>query len=174
MRPHSSSDEAHRTAFGISPPDGPYFATRLRDGLGERGHAPRRSRTERKQRAGQAAEEIGFRTCRGEGETHAARGLDDAGGDFQETKPQRRELGRGQFPGFGNGVAHGQHQPISGGVENEADLIGERRTAAGAIHRSKNQICRKRLRITCTHQVSTRFYGRRRAYIGPILDPDAA
>jgi hypothetical protein len=25
------------------------------------------------------------------------------------------------------------HQPISGGVENEADLIGERRTATGAV-----------------------------------------
>ena len=41
MRPHICSDEAHRIAFGFSPPDDPYFATRLRDGLGERGrHAP--------------------------------------------------------------------------------------------------------------------------------------
>jgi hypothetical protein len=30
------------------------------------------------------------------------------GGDFQETKTQRCELGSGQFPDFGNGVAHGQ------------------------------------------------------------------
>src|SRR6476619_8590779 len=37
------------------------------------------------------------------------------------------------IPFFGNGVAHGQHQPIGGGVENESDLIGERRTATGAI-----------------------------------------
>lgn len=44
-----------------------------------------------------------------------------------------RELGRGQFPDFGNGVAHGQHQPINGRVENEADRFGERRTATGAI-----------------------------------------
>src|SRR5450631_2506522 len=133
MRPRISSDEARKIAFCFSPPDDPYVATRLRDGLGERGHTPRRSRTEREQRAGQAAEEVGFGTCRGEGETHAARGFDDTGGDFQETKTQRRELGRGQFPGFGNGVAHGKHQPISGGVENEADLIGKRRTAARAI-----------------------------------------
>jgi hypothetical protein len=27
-------------AFGFSPPDGPYFATRLRNGLGERGAGP--------------------------------------------------------------------------------------------------------------------------------------
>src|SRR5674476_1311907 len=124
MRPQIASDEAHRIAFGFSPPDDRYVATRLRDGLGRKGaHAP-----PVKDRAGAAR-----RACRGERKADAARGLDDTGGDFQETKTQRRELGSGQFPGFGNGVAHGKHQPISGGVENEADLIGERRTAARAI-----------------------------------------
>ena len=59
-RPHIFSDEAHRIAFGFSPPDDPNFATRLRDGLGERGRTRRRSRTERQQRAWQ--EEVGFRT----------------------------------------------------------------------------------------------------------------
>jgi hypothetical protein len=44
------------------------------------GRTPRRSRTEREQRAGQAAEEVGFGTCRGEGETHAARGFDEPKG----------------------------------------------------------------------------------------------
>src|SRR5471030_1420734 len=97
------------------------------------GHTPRRSRTEREQCAGQAADQVGFGTSRGERKANAARGLDDPGGYFQEAKTQRRELGSGQFLGFGNGVAHGQHQPISGSVENEADLVGERRTAAGAI-----------------------------------------
>src|SRR6202165_1222072 len=51
-------------------------------------------------------------------------------------KRRRRSGGTpagGQFPGFGNGVANGKHQPISSGVENEADLVGERRTAARAI-----------------------------------------
>ena len=131
MWPHISSDEAHRIAFGFSPPDDRYFATRLRDGLGEWGRTPLRSRTERQQRAWQTADQVGFGTCRGERKTNAAGGLDDTGGDFQETKTQRCELGSGQFPDFGNGVAHGQHQPISGGVENEADLIGERRTVIG-------------------------------------------
>ena len=133
MRRHICSDEAHRIAFGLSPPDDPYFATRLRDGLSERGRTPRRSRTEWQQRAWQAADQVGFGTCRGERKANAAGGLDDTGSDFQETKTQGRELGCGQFPGFGNRVAHGQHQPISGGVENEANLIGERRTATGAI-----------------------------------------
>src|ERR1035437_9814697 len=95
MRPHVSSDEAHRIAFGFSPPDDPYIATRLRDGLGERGRTPRRSRTERQQRAWQAADQVGFRACSGDGEAHAGRGLDDPGGNFQETKTQRRELGVG-------------------------------------------------------------------------------
>jgi hypothetical protein len=85
------------------------------------------------QRAWQAADQVGFGTRRGERKANAARGLDDPGGDFQEPKTQRRELGSGQFLDFGNGVTHGQHQPLSGGVENEANLIGERRTAAGAI-----------------------------------------
>ena len=76
---------------------------------------------------------VGLGTCRGERKANAARSLDDPGGDFQETKTQRRELGGGQFPGFGNGVAHGKHQPISGRMEHETDLVGERRTAAGAI-----------------------------------------
>ena len=89
MRPHISSDEAHRIAFGFSPPDEPYFATRLRDGLGERGRTPLRSRTERQQRAWQAADQVGFGTCRGERKANAARGLDDTGGDF---KSRRRSV----------------------------------------------------------------------------------
>jgi hypothetical protein len=47
-----------------------------------------------------------------EGETDAACGLDNAGGDFQQAKPQRRELRGGQFPGFGNGITYSEHQPI--------------------------------------------------------------
>src|SRR5258707_8556338 len=58
------------------------------------GRMPSRLRTEREQRAGQAAEEVGFGTCRGERKANAAGGLDDPGGDFQETKTQRRELGK--------------------------------------------------------------------------------
>src|SRR4029450_12863212 len=98
MRPHISSDEARRIAFGFSPPDDWYFATRLSDGLGERGRTPLRSRTERQQRAWQAADQVGFGTCRGERKANAARGLDDTGGDFQEPKTQRAETRRGHVP----------------------------------------------------------------------------
>src|SRR5450631_3144079 len=92
MRRHIWSEEAHRIAFGFSPPDDRYFATRLRDGLSERGRTPRRSRTEWQQRAWQAADQVGFGTCRGKRRANAARGLDDTGSDFQETKTQGREL----------------------------------------------------------------------------------
>ena len=37
MRPQISSDEVHRIAFGFSPPDDRYVATRLRDGVGANG-----------------------------------------------------------------------------------------------------------------------------------------
>ena len=97
------------------------------------GRKPGLLRTEREQRARQAAEEIGFGACRGERKADAARGLDDTDGDFQETKTQRHELGGGQFPGLGNGVAHGEHQPIGRGVQHETDLVGERRTATRAV-----------------------------------------
>lgn len=97
------------------------------------GRKPGRLRTKRDQSAWQAAEEIGLRASRGEGQSNAARGLDDTGGDFQQTKAKRRKLDSGQFPDFGNGVAHGKHQPISGGVHHKTDLVGERGTATGAV-----------------------------------------
>jgi hypothetical protein len=49
---------------------------------------------------GKHRDQVGFGTCRGERKANAAGGLDDAGGDFQETKTQRCELGGGQFPNF--------------------------------------------------------------------------
>src|SRR5260370_6525449 len=71
------------------------------------GRMPSRLRTEREQRAGQAAEEVGFGACRGERKANAAGGLHHTGGDFPENKSQRRRTGRGPFPGFGYGVVHG-------------------------------------------------------------------
>ena len=41
---------------------------------------------------GKLRKEVGFGICRGERKADASRGLDDTGGDFQETKTQRREL----------------------------------------------------------------------------------
>ena len=43
------------------------------------------------------------------------------------------ELGRCQIARLRDGVAHGEDEPIGGGVEDKADLVGERRAAAGAV-----------------------------------------
>lgn len=43
------------------------------------------------------------------------------------------ELRLGEIARFGNGVADSEHQPIGGGVEDEANLIGERRAARRAV-----------------------------------------
>src|SRR6478609_4076430 len=135
-------------------------------GWGERGTRPA-GRTEREQRAGQAAEEIGFGACRGERQADAARGLDDTGGDFQETKTQRRELSGGQVRALGMASRTLSHQPIGSGVEQ--DLVGECRTAtravggelrlvqfdevlglaAGAIYTSRRSIPPSRERVSC-------------------------
>jgi len=90
-------------------------------------------RTEREQRAGQAAEEVGFGTCRGERKANAAGGLDDTGGDFKRRSRSVANSAVANSRTLGMASRTVSIQPISGGVENEADLIGERRTAAGAI-----------------------------------------
>lgn len=81
------------------------------------------------QRRRQRAEHIGFWTGGGESKAHTARGLDYTRGDLQKPQPQRRELGFRQIARARDRVAHAEHQPIGGRVQDEANLIGERRTA---------------------------------------------
>ena len=95
--------------------------------------APRRSRSARHERGGQAGEELGLGTGGGEGQADAARHFDHASGDLEQLEAQCRELGLGQVALFRNGVADGEHEPIGNGVQNEADLVGERRAARRAI-----------------------------------------
>src|SRR6185437_13330631 len=59
--------------------------------------------------------------------------FDHASGDLEQLEAQCRELGLGQVALFRNGVADGEHEPIGNGVQNEADLVGERRVAGRAI-----------------------------------------
>lgn len=95
---------------------------------------PRRSRAAgHEQRRRQGAEEIGLGVSGGEGEAHAARGLDHASGDFQQPQAQRGELGFRQIARLWDRIANAEHQPIGGGVQDEANLIGERRAAGGSI-----------------------------------------
>ena len=94
---------------------------------------PRRSRPSRLETTCEAGEQgrLGVRSS--EGDTHPARGFDDARGNLDQTHPQGGELRCGKRLRPGNGIADLEHQPVSAGVQHEADLIGERRTATGAI-----------------------------------------
>ena len=83
----------------------------------------------RDQGVGEAAEQISLGTSCREGETDAAGRLDDTGCDFEKPEPDGGELGRGQIARLRDSVAHGEDEPIGGGVEDEADLVGERRAA---------------------------------------------
>ena len=100
------------------------FANALEERNGGLGGRPGASRPLRRERAGQTAEQIGFGTSGGEGEAHAAGGLDDAGGDLDQPQSQCRELGPRQGACRGDSVADGEHQPIGGGVQDEAHLVG--------------------------------------------------
>lgn len=97
-------------------------------GLGPRGSGPLWD-----ERIGHAAEQIGVGTSCCESETDTNCSLDDTRCDFQQPEPDCIELSRCQITNFRNGVAYGEDEPIGCGVEDEADLIGERRAAAGAV-----------------------------------------
>ena len=85
------------------------------------------------QHDGDPAEEIGFGACGCEGQTDARGGLDDAGAELEESEPQGGEFGVAEVMGCGNRVTDVEHQPIGGGMENQTDLVGDRRSAAGSI-----------------------------------------
>ena len=132
MRPRICSDEAHRTAFGFSPPDDRYFATRLRDGSGERGTRPAdRDRVGVARRASRGRGRLRDKQRRTRGESGSW--SRQPGRRFSRAEDAGSRTRRWPIPGLWDGLAHGQHQPISGGMENEADLVGKRRTATGAI-----------------------------------------
>jgi len=92
-----------------------------------------RSPARRRERSGETPEQLGFGTSGGEGETHPAGCLDDAGGDLDQAQAQCRELGPRQVARRGNGVADSEHQPIGASVQDEAHLIGDWRPARRAI-----------------------------------------
>ena len=96
---------------------------------------PRRSRPCRLETARKAGEQCRLGMRGGEGDTHPACGFDDARGDLDQVHPQGGELGCGERLRPGNGIADLEHQPVRAGVQHEADLIGERRSATGAVGR---------------------------------------
>lgn len=53
------------------------------------------------QAVGDAAEQIGLGACGGESDAHSSGGLRDAGGDLEQPRTQRGELGQCKRLGFG-------------------------------------------------------------------------
>src|SRR3712207_7200771 len=64
---------------------------------GSVGRRPHRSRPSRHETTSEAAEERGVRTGGGEGDAHAAGGLDHPPRDLEQMQPERSELGTGQL-----------------------------------------------------------------------------
>ncbi len=87
----------------------------------------------RLQRDGDLAEQIGLGAGGGEGQTDARDGFDDASAQLQQPEPDGGELGLGQGMGLGNGVTDSEHQPVGCGMEHEANLVGDRRSATCAV-----------------------------------------
>ena len=103
-----------------------------------RGLTRRGSGRGRPDRGRQVAEEDGVRAGAGEGDAHPAGGLGDAGGDLQEPEPDRREFGLGEGMCLGNGVAHGEDQPMGGGVQESRIWLA---VAARQLVRSEGAGC---------------------------------
>lgn len=95
--------------------------------------APRRSGRRGFEGAGDMLEDVGVGASAGEGDADAAGGFDDAGGDLDEADADGGELGVPQRCGGGYGLPQLPHQPICGGVEDEAHLVGIGGSARGAI-----------------------------------------
>jgi hypothetical protein len=68
-----------------------------------------------------------------EGDPDAGSGFDDAGGDLEEPQAQRCELGGGERGSLGDFLLDAPHQPVGGGVQDQAHLVGVGRSARGAI-----------------------------------------
>ena len=78
--------------------------------------------------AGDVAEERGIWAGSGEGEADAA-GVSMT--RAASLSSRRRMVANSALAsaGLGDGVPHGQHQPVGGGVKDEPHLIGDRRAA---------------------------------------------
>ena len=94
---------------------------------------PRRSGSRGGEAPGQQAEQGGVGTGRGEVDADARGPLDDAGADLEQAFPEGRELGPGERPPSRHGIAQGEHQPVGRGVQDEAELVGDRALAGGPV-----------------------------------------
>src|SRR5260221_13618881 len=102
-------------------------------GMGSAGAtAPRGSWPRGGKAAGEQSEDRGVGAGRRQPDADARGALDDAGGELDQAKPQRREFGGFPARALGCGGAQGGEQPVGGGRENEPELIGAGAAARGA------------------------------------------
>jgi hypothetical protein len=79
------------------------------------------------------ADEASLWACSSEGQSYPGSGFDDAGAELQKAQSQGGKLGGGERMRFGDCVSDGEDQPVRGGMQDQADLVGERAAAAGTI-----------------------------------------
>src|SRR5216684_1182266 len=83
--------------------------------------------------SGECAEDSAIGTGRGQIDTDAGGTLDDAGSDLDQTNADRCELCSRYRRALRNGTAHGKHEPVGGGVQDQAELVGFGIAAGGAV-----------------------------------------
>src|ERR1700757_4840101 len=66
---------------------------------------------------GKCAEDSAIGTCRRQIDSDAGGPLDDARSDLDQAKAHCGELCIGQLRACGHGAAHGEHEPVGGGVQ---------------------------------------------------------
>ena len=95
------------------------------EGFGGFGAWPRGSGRGGPQGDGDMAHEGGVWSGGGEGYSDAVGGFSDKGADLGQPDAHGGELGLGQRVLDGHGIAQGEHQPVGGGVQNQAELVGD-------------------------------------------------
>ena len=106
---------------------------RVERGSGSRGTPPRRSGSRGREPARQHAEQGGVGAGRDEVDAHAGGLLHHPGADLEQSSADGGELGPGEVHPARHRIAEREHKPVGGGVEDQAELVGERALAGGAV-----------------------------------------
>ena len=93
---------------------------------GSWGTSPRQSGWDLSGAAGEHGEHVAIGEHRWQRDLYAGRHLGDAGGDFDQGEADCVELGLAPERGLRREAAQGVHEPVGGGVDQQAELIGRR------------------------------------------------
>lgn len=103
------------------------------EGGGQWGTLPRRSGREGCDPCGQCGEVVLPDEAGGQGNLDPGDHLGDACGNLDEAEPEGVELGVAPERSFGRQVPQAVHQPVGGGVDHQAELVGGSLGAGGAV-----------------------------------------